>query len=46
MSGPWQTMTCGDADPAAVVTLTRTAVHKAGEPTLAELHHSDAPHTP
>lgn len=38
--------TRGEDDPAAVVTLTRTAVYEVSEPTMVELHHSDAPYTP
>lgn len=38
--------TRGDDDPAAVVTLTRTAVYEVSGPTMVELHHSDAPYTP
>ncbi|MFG3040812.1 hypothetical protein ACGFYZ_28330 [Streptomyces sp. NPDC048330] len=39
-------LTRGDSDPAAVVTLRRTAVYRVDEPTLTELHHTDAPYTP
>ncbi|MFF5359802.1 hypothetical protein ACFY4I_10435 [Streptomyces scabiei] len=50
-SGPARQVTVvyrtrGDDDPAAVVTLTRTAVYQVSEPTMVELHHSDAPYTP
>ncbi|WP_286260439.1 hypothetical protein [Streptomyces graminofaciens] len=38
--------TRGEDDPAAVVTLTRTAVYEVSEPAMVELHHSDAPYTP
>ncbi|MFF6783385.1 hypothetical protein [Streptomyces sp. NPDC012510] len=38
--------TRGDDDPAAVVTLTRTAVYAVSEPAMVELHHSDAPYAP
>lgn len=39
-------LTRGDSDPAAVVTLRRTAVYQVTEPAMVELHHSDAPYTP
>jgi hypothetical protein len=39
-------LTRGDADPAAVVTIRRTAVYRVAGPVMAELHHSDAPYTP
>ncbi|HSY00328.1 MAG TPA: hypothetical protein VLG91_23530, partial [Streptomyces sp.] len=39
-------LTRGDDDPAAVVTLTRTAVYEVIEPAMVELHHSDAPYSP
>ncbi|WP_159765950.1 hypothetical protein [Streptomyces sp. HM190] len=38
--------TRGDDDPAAVVTLTRTAVYEVSGASMVELHHSDAPYTP
>ncbi len=39
-------LTRGEDDPAAVVTLTRTAVYEVHEPAMVELHHSDAPYSP
>ncbi|TXS52924.1 hypothetical protein [Streptomyces sp. t39] len=39
-------LTRGDTDPAAVVTIRRTAVYRVAGPAMAELHHSDAPYTP
>ncbi|MFB7542240.1 hypothetical protein ACFC0N_20385 [Streptomyces zaomyceticus] len=39
-------LTRGDDDPAAVVTIRRTAVYRVAEPAMVELHHSDAPYTP
>lgn len=39
-------LTRGDADPAAVVTIRRTAAYRVAGPVMAELHHSDAPYTP
>ncbi|MFD8643706.1 hypothetical protein ACFV14_25815 [Streptomyces zaomyceticus] len=39
-------LTRGDDDPAAVVTVRRTAVYRVAEPAMVELHHSDAPYTP
>ncbi|WP_328404520.1 hypothetical protein OHS70_35695 [Streptomyces sp. NBC_00390] len=39
-------LTRGDSDPAAVVTLRRTAVYQVTGPAMVELHHSDAPYTP
>lgn len=39
-------LTRGASDPAAVVTLRRTAVYRVMEPAMVELHHSDAPYTP
>ncbi|MFF3286246.1 hypothetical protein [Streptomyces sp. NPDC003023] len=39
-------LTRRDSDPAAVVTLRRTAVYRVTEPAMVELHHSDAPYTP
>ncbi|MFF1511292.1 hypothetical protein [Streptomyces sp. NPDC058326] len=39
-------LTRGDSDPAAVVTIRRTAVYRVAEPAMTELRHSDAPYTP
>ncbi|MEV6247907.1 hypothetical protein AB0M38_17160 [Streptomyces sp. NPDC051742] len=39
-------LTRGDAEPAAVVTIRRTAVYRVVEPAMTELRHSDAPYTP
>ncbi|WP_411112018.1 hypothetical protein [Streptomyces sp. c-19] len=39
-------LTRGDAEPAAVVTIRRTAVYRVMEPAMTELRHSDAPYTP
>ncbi|MFE0650492.1 hypothetical protein ACFVZH_18085 [Streptomyces sp. NPDC059534] len=39
-------LTRGDSDPAAVVTIRRTAVYRVTEPTMTELDHSDAPYSP
>ncbi|MFD3534053.1 hypothetical protein [Streptomyces sp. NPDC058664] len=39
-------LTRGDADPAAVVTIRRTAVYRVTEPAMTELRHSDTPYTP
>lgn len=39
-------LTRGEGDPAAVVTVRRTAVYRVAGPAMAELHHSDAPYTP
>jgi hypothetical protein len=39
-------LTRGDSDPAAVVTIRRTAVYQVTGPAMVELHHSDAPYTP
>ncbi|MFD7258802.1 hypothetical protein [Streptomyces sp. NPDC059874] len=38
-------LTRGDSDPAAVVTIKRTAVYQVTEPTMVELHHRDLPYT-
>ncbi|MFD2683831.1 hypothetical protein ACFS5L_02960 [Streptomyces phyllanthi] len=38
--------TRGDDDPAAVVTITRTAVYEVSPPAMVEVSHSDAPYTP
>ncbi|MEX0168394.1 hypothetical protein [Streptomyces sp. LMG1-1-1.1] len=39
-------LTRGDSDPAAIVTIRRTAVYRVTEPTMTELDHSDAPYAP
>ncbi|MFJ5831723.1 hypothetical protein [Streptomyces sp. NPDC093089] len=39
-------LTRGDSDPAAVVTIRRTAVYRVTEPAMTELGHTDAPYTP
>ncbi|MFE2554838.1 hypothetical protein ACFXGT_02200 [Streptomyces sp. NPDC059352] len=39
-------LTRGGDDPAAVVTIRRTAVYRVVEPAMTEVSHSDTPHTP